>query len=111
MGRRWNGQREYDPLEHNSLFECSGVSLAVRNLSVALTNSPLPAPLFVKGQLWRLDTRFVKIGHVGKLLVHHRLVVPTLKRAVSRESLSAIKELRQFLTANNAVLVNGFEAA
>lgn len=66
-------------------------------------------PLFVKGQLWQLDTRFIKIGHVGRLLVHHRVVVPTLKRSVSRESLSAIKELQQFLTANNAVLVENLE--
>ena len=61
--------------------------------------------MFVKGQLWQIDSRFVKIGHVGRLLVHHRTVVPSLKRSTSRESFSAIKDLQQFLTANNAVLV------
>jgi hypothetical protein len=63
-------------------------------------------PAFVKGQLWQLfDTRFVQIGHVGRLLVHHRTIVPSLKRSISRETLSSIKELQQTLTANKAVLV------
>jgi hypothetical protein len=61
--------------------------------------------MFVKGQLWQIDSRFVRIGHVGRLLVHHRTVVPSLKRSISRESVSVIRELQQFLTTNNAVLV------
>jgi len=68
--------------------------------------SPTTAPVFVKGQLWQLvDTRFIQIGHVGRLLVHHRTVVPSLKRSISRESLSSVKELQQMLTTNKAVLV------
>ena len=73
-------------------------------------NQPLPVPAFVKGQLWQLldKTRFVKIGHVGRLLVHHRIVVPSLKRSISRETLSSVKDLQQILTANKAVLVENF---
>jgi len=69
--------------------------------------SPAPTPTFVKGQLWQLfDTgRFIKIGHVGRFLVHHRTVVPSLKRSISRETLSSIQDLVQILTANKAVLV------
>ena len=68
---------------------------------------PSPTPAFVKGQLWQLfdTTRFIKIGHVGRLLVHHRTIVPSLKRSISRETLSSIKDLLQILTANKAVLV------
>ena len=66
----------------------------------------MPAPAFVKGQLWQLlDTRVVKIGHVGRLLVHHRTVAPEFKRSMSRETLSSVKELQQFLATNKAVLV------
>jgi hypothetical protein len=67
----------------------------------------LPIPAFIKGQVWQLlDTRFIKIGHVGRLLVHHRTIIPSLKRSISRESLSSMKDLQQLLTTNKAVLVD-----
>jgi hypothetical protein len=72
----------------------------------ATSSLPTPEFAFAKGQLWQLpDERLIKIGHVGRLLIHHRTVVPTLKRSMSREILSSVKELEQFLTANKAVLV------
>ena len=52
-----------------------------------------------------MEERSIQIGHVGRILVHHRSVVPSLKKSVSRESLSSIKELQDFLAAHNAVLV------
>ncbi|HMJ89530.1 MAG TPA: hypothetical protein VK530_06920 [Candidatus Acidoferrum sp.] len=67
-------------------------------------DSLTPSSIFVKGQLWQIEGRFTKIGHVGRLLVHHRTVDPVLNRT-SRESVTAIKALQQFLTANHAVLV------
>ncbi|HEY0551786.1 MAG TPA: hypothetical protein VGF13_19430 [Verrucomicrobiae bacterium] len=72
-----------------------------------LSQSPaasLPAN-FIKGQLWQVGLRFVEIGHVGRLLVNHRIVVPTLKRSPSRPLLISIKELQKYLASNNAVLV------
>jgi hypothetical protein len=79
----------------------------VQKLSKDSINSPLSAPPFIKGQLWQLidTTRFIQIGHVGKLLVHHRTIVPSLKRSLSRQTLSSIKDLQTMLTANKAVLV------
>jgi hypothetical protein len=62
-------------------------------------------PQFSKGQLWQVGDRFVRIGHVGRLLVHHRMVVPPLKRSVSRESFSTFDELQKFLKKNHGVLV------
>jgi hypothetical protein len=72
-----------------------------------ISKSPFsPAlPEFVKGQLWQIDERFVKIGHVGRLLVHHRILLDSFKRSFSRDSIIAIKELQQFLTKNKAVLI------
>ena len=62
---------------------------------------------FVKGQRWQLAdaTRLVQIGHVGRLLVHHRTIVPTAKRSISRESISSVKDLQKMLADNKAVLV------
>jgi hypothetical protein len=79
----------------------------VQNLLKNPVNPLLPTPAFIKGQLWQLlDTdRFIQIGHVGRLLVHHRTVVPSLKRSISRETLSSVKDLQRFLTTNKAVLV------
>jgi hypothetical protein len=66
----------------------------------------LPEPVFVKNQLWQLSNeRFIKIGHVGRLLVHYRTVIPTLKRSTSRETFTTMEDLQQLLTANKAVLV------
>lgn len=71
------------------------------------TNSSASTPAFIKGQLWQLfdTTRFIQIGHVGRLLVHHRTIVPSLKRSLSRQTLSSIKDLQQIMMANKAVLV------
>jgi hypothetical protein len=61
---------------------------------------------FVKNQLWQLSNeRFIKIGHVGRLLVHYRTVIPTLKRSTSRETFTTVEDLQELLTANKAVLV------
>jgi hypothetical protein len=86
----------------------SGVSYDVRKLLKTPVHSSLPTPPFVKGQLWQLcdATRFIQIGHVGRLLVHHRTIVPSLQRSISRrQTLSSVKDLQRFLTANQAVLV------
>ena len=72
------------------------------------SSAPLsPATPFIKGQLWQLidATKFVQIGHVGRLLVHHRTIIPSLKRSLSRQTLTSITDLQRFLTANKAVLV------
>jgi hypothetical protein len=82
------------------------VNSGVPKLLKTSVNQPLPTPAFVKGQLWQLsDTQFIKIGHVGRLLIHHRTIIPTLKRSMSRETLSTMKALGQFLATNKAVLV------
>jgi hypothetical protein len=78
----------------------------VEKLRKNLVSSPSPTPAFIKGQMWQLlDTRFIKIGHVGRLLVHHRTVIPEFKRSMSRETLSSVKDLQKFMAENRAVLV------
>ena len=78
----------------------------MKKLLKTSVNPSSPTPAFVNGQLWQLcDTRCLKIGHVGRLLVHHRTIVPSLKRSMSRETFSSVRDLQQILTANKAVLV------
>jgi hypothetical protein len=70
-----------------------------------LVPDPSPVPAFVKGQLWKFDTRCIRIEHVGRLLVEHRGVSLDPKPLRSPKRMMAIRELQQFLAANHAVLV------
>ena len=73
-----------------------------------MSNNPaLPAvtpPAFIKGQLWKFGERCIRIEHVGKLLVEHRGVSLEHKRPAFKRMIG-IKELQQFLKANDAVLM------
>jgi hypothetical protein len=77
----------------------------MRNLPEQSATSSSAMPKIVKGQLWQVGTRLIKIGHVGRVLVHHRTVVPSLKRPLSPESFSLLKEFQQLLNEQEAVLV------
>ena len=70
-----------------------------------LASVPVPALVFVKGQLWKFDTRCIRIEHVGKLLVEHRGVTLDPKPMRSPKRMMAIRELQEFLAANHAELV------
>jgi hypothetical protein len=72
-----------------------------------ITRVPVTAPVlvFVEGQLWKFGARCIQIRHVGKLLVSHRNVALDNKPARSRIQMLSIKELREFLVAERAVLV------
>ena len=76
-------------------------------LSLSKSSSGLSSSLyFTKGQRWKVGERFIKIGHVGRLLVHHRMIVPWLQSGTPRRQvLTSIKELQKFLHVNEAALV------
>ena len=61
-------------------------------------------PSFIKGQLWKFGERCIRIEHVGKLLVEHRGISLDHKRPGSKRMVG-IRELQQFLKANDAVLM------
>lgn len=75
----------------------------MQNTSTKLL-SPL-SPNLLKGQVWQFGTRFITIVRVGRHLVEHRAMTPFRKRFITPVSISAIREVQQFLTANKAVLV------
>ena len=55
------------------------------------------------GQLWRMAGADLRVGMVGKLLVHYRLVKPTAVHGPS--SINLIKTVEKYLKAKKAVLV------
>ena len=63
-----------------------------------------PARPLIEGQLWRIKGGFVRIGHVGKSLVHYKLMNAPGRRAVPVR-ISSIVEVQAYLKENRAVLV------
>jgi hypothetical protein len=63
-----------------------------------------PQP-FIKGQLWKMGDRCIRIEHVGKRLVEHRSVSLGTNRNLSTKRMSNMNELHTFLKTNDAVLM------
>jgi hypothetical protein len=55
------------------------------------------------GQLWRMADANLRVGMVGKLLVHYKLGKPDAIRVAN--SCNGIKTIEKYLKANKAVLV------
>jgi hypothetical protein len=55
------------------------------------------------GQLWRVAEMNLRVGLVGKMLVHYKLAKPTAVRIPN--SVSAKATLEKYLKKNKAVLV------
>ena len=74
-------------------------------MAINPTVPALLAPPLANGQLWKLDARYVRIKHVGKLLVEHR--AESMERPNQRTFLqmTSIKELEQFFLTHRAVLM------
>jgi hypothetical protein len=55
------------------------------------------------GQMWRMAELNLRVGMVGKLLVHYKLAKPNAVRASN--SVSPIASVEKYLKKNKAVLV------
>ena len=79
----------------------------MKSVRSVLTQSAFPRPALLQGQHWLLyDQRVIQIGHIGRLLAHHRIIVPWLKQgAPRRQYLTTLTDLKAFLHANEAVLI------
>ena len=69
------------------------------------TAAASPVPVFIKGQLWKVGERCIRIEYVGKRLVEHRGVLINPSRNVSTKRLGSIKDLQKFLKVNDGVLM------
>ena len=56
------------------------------------------------GQIWRMADLNLKVGLVGKLLVHYKLAKPDAVRTAN--SCSGIATVEKYLKKNKAVLVS-----
>jgi hypothetical protein len=55
-------------------------------------------------QLWKLKTGYIRVGEMGKSLVHYRLAATPQHRGQPNK-LIAIERLESYLAENGAVLV------
>ena len=68
-----------------------------------MKKSSKPFPPFETGQLWKTDSDYIKIWHIGRLLIDYKMMKqPDHKKA--RTHATGIDKLRENLMANNAVL-------
>jgi hypothetical protein len=68
-----------------------------------MRKSRIPVGPFQSGQLWQVGEANVLIGQVGKTLVQYKLYKAKNPRVST--SLSAKRELEQYLRKNKAILV------
>jgi hypothetical protein len=71
---------------------------------VAAKRKSKPSAELAEGQLWRIQGGFVRIGHVGKSLVHYKMMNAPERRAVPVR-ISSIHEVQTFLQQKRAMLV------
>jgi hypothetical protein len=64
--------------------------------------SPLLPPL-EKGQLWKTDTGYIQIWHIGKRLIDYKVMKQPGRRAVRTQS-TGIGTLEEYLKTQKAVL-------
>lgn len=65
--------------------------------------NPVGRYLLETGQIWRMAEADLKVGMVGKRLVHYKLGKPNAARVPN--SCNGIKTIEKYLKANKAVLV------
>lgn len=59
-------------------------------------------PSLAAGQLWRMAGADLRVGMVGKILVHYKLGKPNVVRVPN--SINLIKTIEKYLKAKKAVL-------
>jgi hypothetical protein len=81
------------------LIETEGAGWAMKKNKAtrSIRQQPLEA-----GQLWRMAEADLKVGMVGKLLVHYKLGKPDAVRVPN--SCNCIKTIEKYLKAKKAVL-------
>lgn len=63
-------------------------------------------PVLVKGQVWQMDDKFIRIHHVGRHLVEYRIMTVLQRRpGTLSPSISPIREVQRHLLTNHATLV------
>src|SRR5262245_8485237 len=86
---------------HSLLLSCSARFARIMMKRTIKRSAPLPP--FENGQVWQMQDTSVRIGLVGKRLVHFKHYSTAVKRPSTQ--LTGKERLEQFLRENDAVLV------
>jgi hypothetical protein len=88
-----------NPGDLSCLIQSKGAGSAMKKIKAPrrIVQPPLAA-----GQLWRMAGADLRVGMVGKLLVHYKLGKPNVLRVPN--SCNVIKTIEAYLKANKAVL-------
>jgi hypothetical protein len=81
------------------LIENQGAEWPMKKITVPLRRVQPP---LASGQLWRMAEADLRVGMVGKLLVHYKLGKPNAVRVPN--TCNVIKTVEAYLKANKAVL-------
>ena len=81
------------------LIESSGAGSAMKKIMVPRR---IVQPSLAAGQLWRMAGADLRVGMVGKLLVHYKLGKPDVVRVPN--SINLIKTVEKYLKAKKAAL-------
>jgi hypothetical protein len=66
--------------------------------------NPLPSfPPLAKGQLWKTDTGYIQIWHIGKRLIDYKMMKQPERKA-ARTQLTRIHTLEAYVKTQMAVL-------
>jgi hypothetical protein len=74
-----------------------------------MKKSKIPLPPLAKGQLWKTDTGYVQIWHIGKRLIDYKMMKEPGKKAV-RTQATSIDTLEEYLKSRKAVLASASPA-
>jgi hypothetical protein len=68
-----------------------------------------PLPPLAEGQLWKTDTGYIEIWHVGKRLIDYKMMKEPGQR-LRRTQATGIGTLQEYLKTHKAVLVSASPA-
>jgi hypothetical protein len=66
-------------------------------------------PQLEQGQLWKTDSGYIQVWHIGKRLIDYKMMKQPGKKAV-RTQATGIDTLQEYLKSQKAVLVNASSA-
>jgi hypothetical protein len=74
-----------------------------------MNKSKQPLPQLEKGQLWKTNTGYIQIRHIGKRLIDYKMMKQPGQKAVRTQG-TRIDTLKEYLKTQKAVLANASPA-
>ena len=72
-------------------------------IQLEMKKSKKPLPPFENGQLWKTDTGYIQIWHIGKRPIDYKMMKQLGQKAVKTHT-TAIETLNEYLKRQEAVL-------